>query len=231
MEDVAKRRSFVSMRISVLSICLSFASAIHLSDAQSAPVTRREVPKVQTVLVLGDSLAAGYRLERAQAFPALLAKKAVTTGFNVRVLNAGVSGDTTAGGLRRLPKLLDHRIDILVLELGINDAFRGVPIEQIRSNLQSIIDRAKARFPSVRILIAGMQLPQFSEDDYFRAFGEMFGELAQKNNVALVPFLLKGVAGDPTLNLPDAIHPNAIGQRILADNVWAFLEPLLREGP
>jgi acyl-CoA thioesterase-1 len=229
MEDVAKRRSFVSMRISVLSICLSFASAIHLSDAQSAPLTRRDVPKVQTVLVLGDSLAAGYRLERAQAFPALLAKKAGTTGFNVRVLNAGVSGDTTAGGLRRLPNLLDHRIDILVLELGINDAFRGVPIEQIRSNLQSIIDRAKARFPGVRILIAGMQLPQFAEDDYVRAFGEMFGELAQKNNAALVPFLLKGVAGDPTLNLPDAIHPNAAGQRVLAENVWRVLEPIARD--
>ena len=216
------------MRTSVLSICLSFASAIHLSDAQSAPVTRRDVPKVQTVLVLGDSLAAGYRLERTQAFPALLAKKAVATGFNVRVLNAGVSGDTTAGGLRRLPNLLDHRIDILVLELGINDAFRGVPIEQIRSNLQSIIDRAKARFPGVRILIAGMQLPQFAEDDYVHAFGEMFGELAQKNNAALVPFLLQGVAGDPTLNLPDAIHPNADGQRVLAENVWRVLEPIAR---
>lgn len=228
MQDVAKRRSFISMRTSVLSICLSFASAIHLSDAQSAPVTRRDVPKVQTVLVLGDSLAAGYRLERTQAFPALLAKKAVATGFNVRVLNAGVSGDTTAGGLRRLPNLLDHRIDILVLELGINDAFRGVPIEQIRSNLQSIIDRAKARFPGVRILIAGMQLPQFAEDDYVHAFGEMFGELAQKNNAALVPFLLQGVAGDPTLNLPDAIHPNADGQRVLAENVWRVLEPIAR---
>ena len=216
------------MRTSVLSICLSFASAIHLSDAQSAPVTRRDVPKVQTVLVLGDSLAAGYRLERTQAFPALLAKKAVATGFNVRVLNAGVSGDTTAGGLRRLPNLLDHRIDILVLELGINDAFRGVPIEQIRLNLQSIIDRAKARFPGVRILIAGMQLPQFAEDDYVHAFGEMFGELAQKNNAALVPFLLQGVAGDPTLNLPDAIHPNADGQRVLAENVWRVLEPIAR---
>ncbi|MEP6708964.1 MAG: arylesterase [Verrucomicrobiota bacterium] len=219
------------MRILVLSVCLSFAGAIHLSDTQSAPVPRRDVPKVQTVLVLGDSLAAGYRLARAQAFPALLAKKAGATGFNVRVLNAGVSGDTTAGGLRRLSNLLDHRIDILVLELGINDAFRGVPIEQIRSNLQSIIDRAKARFPSVRILITGMQLPQFSEDDYVRAFGEMFGELAQKNNAALVPFLLKGIARDPALSLPDAIHPNAIGQRILADNVWEFLEPLLRKKP
>ena len=228
MQDVAKRRSFISMRTSVLSICLSFASAIYLSDAQSAPVTRRDVPKVQTVLVLGDSLAAGYRLERTQAFPALLAKKAVATGFNVRVLNAGVSGDTTAGGLRRLPNLLDHRIDILVLELGINDAFRGVPIEQIRSNLQSIIDRAKARFPGVRILIAGMQLPQFAEDDYVHAFGEMFGELAQKNNAALVPFLLQGVEGDPTLNLPDAIHPNADGQRVLAENVWRVLEPIAR---
>jgi acyl-CoA thioesterase-1 len=229
MQDVAKRRSLVSMRISVLSVCLSFAGAIHLFDAQCAPVTRRDVPKVQTVLVLGDSLAAGYRLERAQTFPALLAKKAGATGFNVRVLNAGVSGDTTAGGLRRLPNLLDHRIDILVLELGINDAFRGVPIEQIRSNLQSIIDRAKARFPGVRILIAGMQLPQFAEDDYVRAFGEMFGELARKNNAALVPFLLKGVAGDPTLNLPDAIHPNAAGQRVLAENVWRVLEPIARD--
>ena len=131
--------------------------------------------------------------------------------------------------MERLPPHLKRKIDIFILELGINDAFRGVPVDQIQSNLQQIIDRVKARNPDVRVVIAGMQLPNYGADDYVSAFGKMFGELATKNGAALVPYLLEGVAGDPSLNLPDGIHPNAAGQKILAENVWRVLEPIARE--
>jgi len=185
--------------------------------------------KTSTVLVLGDSLSAGYGLKRSAAYPSLLLEKAKAAGVNLTVLNAGVSGDTTAGGLRRLPALLHHHIDVLVLELGINDAFRGVPVAQIEANLQTIIDRTKKRYPDVRIVIVGMQLPQISGDEYLSAFGAMFPELARRNQAALVPFLLRGVAGDPSLNQSDLLHPNVSGQKILADNVWPVLESVLKK--
>jgi acyl-CoA thioesterase-1 len=124
---------------------------------------------------------------------------------------------------------LKRKIDIFVLELGINDAFRGVPVDQIESNLQAIIDKVKARNPNVRVVIAGMQLPNYAADDYVFAFGKMFAELAAKNGADLVPYLLDGVAGDPSLNLPDGIHPNAAGHKILAENVWRVLEPIARD--
>lgn len=185
--------------------------------------------EMKSILVLGDSLSDGFMLQRSEAYPALLAKKLHAAGLNFQVTNASASGGTTAGGLERLPPHLKHRIDILVLELGINDAFRGLPVDQIENNLQQIIDKVKARNPTVRVLIAGMQLPNYAADDYVSAFDKMFGELAAKNGAALVPYLLEGVAGDPSLNLVDGIHPNAAGQKILAENVWRMLEPIARE--
>ena len=143
--------------------------------------------------------------------------------------NASATGGTTDGGLERLPPHLKQRIDILILELGINDAFRGVPIDQIQKNLQQIIDKVKTRNPNARVVIAGIQLPGFTADDYVSAFGQMFVDLAEKNRAALVPYLLEGVAGNPSLNLSDGIHPNAAGQKILAENVWRVLEPVARE--
>ncbi len=184
---------------------------------------------MKTILVLGDSLSDGFQLPRSDAYPALIANKLRAAGLNFQVTNASASGGTTEGGLQRLPPHLKRKIDIFILELGINDAFRGVPVDQIRANLQAIIDQVKARNPSVRVVIAGMQLPNYAADDYVSAFGKMFGELATKNGAALVPYLLDGVAGDPSLNLPDGIHPNAAGQRILAENVWRVLEPVARQ--
>lgn len=181
------------------------------------------------MLVLGDSLSEGFGLTRAEAYPALLAKKSGEAGYKVEIVNASASGGTTAGGLQRLPKHLTRKIDVLVVELGINDAFRGVPIDQIRANLQAIITLTKARHPKAEIVIAGMQLPAYGADGYVSAFGEIYGELAEKNRAALIPYLLAGVGGDPSLNLSDRIHPNAAGQRILAENVWQVLEPLLRK--
>jgi acyl-CoA thioesterase-1 len=184
---------------------------------------------MKTILVLGDSLSDGFQLQRSEAYPALIANKLRAAGLNFQVTNASATGGTSEGGLERLPPHLKRKIDIFILELGINDAFRGVPVEQIQNNLQQIIDRVKARNPDVRVVIAGMQLPNYGADDYVSAFGKMFGELATKNGAALVPYLLEGVAGDPLLNLPDGIHPNAAGQKILAENVWRVLEPIARQ--
>ncbi|MEY2560624.1 MAG: acyl-CoA thioesterase [Verrucomicrobiota bacterium] len=209
----------------------ALAASLVLAPFQTAQPAKRDASKVITIVALGDSLTAGYGLSRKQAYPALVAEKMRDAGYEFEVVNAGSSGDTTAGGLRRLPEILRNRkkIDIFILELGINDAFRGVAIEQMRSNLQAIIDQARARYPGVAIVVAGMQLPLYANDDYVRAFGEMFGALAEKNRAALIPYLLAGVGGDPELNQPDRVHPNAAGQRVLADNVWRVLEPILRK--
>lgn len=217
------------MKRLIFAATLLVAACLISPPLQSASIARREVSAMRTILMLGDSLTDGYGLSRPQAYPALIAQKLRTAGYKFEVINAGVSGDTTGGGLRRIPQYLTRRIDVLVLALGINDAFRAVPVEQMRANLQGIIDQTRAKNPNVAIVIAGMQLPLLTADSYVHSFGEMFGELAQKNHAALIPYLLEGVGGDPTLNLPDRIHPNAAGQRILAENVWRALEPLVQK--
>lgn len=193
----------------------------------SIPVSAAEPAK--SILVFGDSLSEGFMLKHSEAYPALLAKKLHAAGLNFLVTNASATGGTTDGGLERLPPHLKQKIDILILELGVNDAFRAVPIDQIQKNLQEIIDKVKAKNPNARVVITGMQVPGYTGDDYVSAFGQMYADLASKNGAALVPYLLKGVAGDPSLNLADGIHPNAAGQRILADNVWRVLEPVARD--
>ena len=202
----------------------TFLIIVSFVFAQQAPAAQ---PKA--ILVFGDSLSDGFMLKRSEAYPALLAKKLRAAGLNFSVTNASATGGTTDGGLQRLPPHLNHRIDILILELGINDAFRTLPIDQIQNNLQQIIDKVKAKNPNARVLIAGMQLPGYTADDYVFAFGRMFTDLATKNRAALVPYLLQGVAGNPSLTLSDGIHPNAGGQKILAENVWRVLEPVARE--
>lgn len=218
------------MKIVSLIVQCALVALPGLAPFQSAQAGKRDASKVITIVALGDSLTDGYNLPRKQAYPALIAEKMRNADYEFEVINAGWSGDTTAGGLRRLPEVLRTRkkIDVFILALGINDAFRGVSIEQMRSNLQAIIDRTRARHPGVSIIIAGMQLPLESSKGYVRSFGEMFAALAEKNRAALIPYLLQGVGGDPELNLPDRIHPNAAGQRILAENVWHVLEPILR---
>jgi acyl-CoA thioesterase-1 len=183
----------------------------------------------KTILVLGDSLSQGFGLAPSEAYPMLLAKKLRAAGLNFQVTNASAAGGTTQGGLERLPAHLKRKIDIFIVELGINDAFGGVPVDQIQNNLQQIIDKAKTRNPGVRVVIAGMQLPNYAADDYVSAFGKMFADLAAKNGATLVPYLLQSVAGDPSLNLSDGIHPNAAGQKVLAETVWHVLEPIARE--
>ena len=214
--------------IPLLVLGLAPTNAPARSSSRTIPKTARATP---TVLVLGDSLAAGYGLRRSEAFPALLMEKANATGLDLNVINAGATGGTTAGALHRLPPLLHRHVDVLVIELGTNDAFRDVPLPQIRANLQKIIDLTRAHYPQVKIVIAGMQLPRYSADDYVTRFGAMYVELATANRAALVPFLLEGVIGNPALNLPDLIHPNAGGQKIVAANIWPVLESLLHKSP
>ena len=209
------------MRTCVTLLCviwlILFVETVHAGPAK-------------TILVLGDSLSQGFGLAPNEAYPMLLAKKLRAAGLNFRVINASAAGGTTEGGLERLPAHLKRKIDIFILELGINDAFRGVPVGQIQNNLQQIIDKVKTRNPRMRVVIAGMQLPNYTTDDYVSAFGKMFADLAAKNGAALVLYLLQSVAGDPSLNLSDGIHPNAAGQKVLAETVWHVLEPVAREG-
>jgi acyl-CoA thioesterase-1 len=181
----------------------------------------------KVILFLGDSLTAGYGVDPEQAFPALIQQKIDGHNWPFQVINAGVSGETTAGGLRRLEWLLRQKIDLLVLELGGNDGLHGIPVATIHQNLQAIIDRTKSRYPGVQIIIAGMQIPPNLGPEYTAQFRALYPALAETNKLPLIPFLLEGVGGVPALNLPDGIHPTAAGHKIIADNVWKVLEPLL----
>ena len=196
------------------------------SVASDAKTTQ---PDRKSVVVIGDSLAAGYGLDPSEAFPALLQKKVDEAGLNFTVVNAGVSGDTSAGGLRRVDWLLKRPVDVLVLELGGNDGLRGIAVGSTRTNLQAIIDRAKQKYPQLKVVIAGMQMPSNMGLEYAAAFRKIFPDLARANEAALIPFLLEGVGGKPELNQPDLIHPTAEGQRIVADNVWTVLKPVIEQ--
>jgi acyl-CoA thioesterase-1 len=180
------------------------------------------------ILFLGDSITAGYGLDVSQAYPELIQKKIDSSGWNFKTVNAGQSGDTTAGGLSRLDWLLKNKIDVLVLELGANDGLRGVPVPQIKKNLQAIIDRTKTQYPGVKIVIAGMKIPPNLGGEYGRQFEAIFPGLAKKNDATLIPFVLQGVGGVRELNLADGIHPTARGQQIVAENVWKALQPALQ---
>lgn len=183
-----------------------------------------------TVLVLGDSLAAGLGVEREEAFPAVVQELAKKDGKEIEVINGGVSGDTSAGGLRRIGWLLNRPVDVLLLELGANDGLRGIAPESTASNLQGIIDAARKKYPEVRVVVAGMKMPPNLGEEYGAKFEAVFPALAKKNDAELVPFLLEGVGGVPEFNQGDRIHPNAEGHRILAGNVWLVLKKMLDEG-
>ena len=185
--------------------------------------------ETKTLLFFGDSLTAGLGLEdpSAQAFPALIQKKLDDAGLPWRVVNAGLSGETSAGGLRRVDWILRQRVEVFVLVLGGNDGLRGLPPETTRANLQAIIDRVRAKSPATKIVLAGIAAPPNMGADFTRAFAAIFPELAEKNHVAFIPFLLEGVGGRPEFNQPDGIHPNVQGHAIVAETVWAVLKPLL----
>jgi acyl-CoA thioesterase-1 len=190
------------------------------TPAASAPV----------VLFFGTSLTAGLGVDLEQAYPAIIQRKLDSAGLNYRAVNAGVSGETSAAGLRRIDWILREPVAVLVLELGANDALRGLELTAAKQNLQEIINRTKARYPDVHVVVAGMQAPPNLGRRYTEEFRNMFIELARENDAALVPFLLEGVGGVPELNQGDGIHPTPEGQGVLAENVWRVLEPVLRNG-
>ncbi|MES1194541.1 MAG: arylesterase, partial [Opitutus sp.] len=162
-----------------------------------------------------------------EAFPALIQERLNAAGKAWRVVNAGLSGETTAGGLRRLDWILKQPVDIFVLELGGNDGLRGILPESSRANLQAMITRIRERYPNVKLVLAGMQMPAHMGADYTRQFAAMYPDLARENRLTLIPFLLEGVGGVPGLNQGDGIHPTAAGHKIVAETVWRALQPLL----
>ncbi len=187
-------------------------------------------PAAPVVLFLGTSLTAGYGVLPEEAYPALIQEKIDSAGLPHRVINAGVSGETSAGALRRVDWLLRQPFQVLVLETGANDMLRGFDVDTTRANLQAIIDRIEAARPDAQIVLAGMlALPNLGSE-YVREFRRIYPELAERNDLPLVPFLLEGVGGVSDLNLPDGIHPNAEGHQRIAENVWEVLEPELRAG-
>lgn len=181
----------------------------------------------KSILFFGDSLTAGLGLDTNEAFPAIIQNKIDSLNLPYQVINAGLSGETTAGGKNRISWIFNQKVDVFVLELGANDGLRGIPISETKQNLQAMIDFAKEKNEDVEIVLTGMQIPPNMGQDYTNEFKNIFPELALKNNIKLVPFLLENVGGIPELNQPDGIHPTAKGHKILAENVWTVLWEVL----
>lgn len=218
--------------LSLLLFLLACGGSESKKNETSQPFNEVEVQQEvkdvkKTILFFGNSLTAGMGLEVEEAFPALIQNKldSISDGFSV--INAGLSGETTASGKNRLSWVLNQKVDVFVLELGANDGLRGIPLSETRTNLQEMIDAVRSHNPDVKILLAGMQIPPNMGQDYTNEFKMIFPELAEKNNISLIPFLLKDVAGMSELNQQDGIHPTAKGQQIVADNVWEILEAVL----
>jgi acyl-CoA thioesterase I len=195
------------------------------SHAEAAPPAAAPVASRPRIVILGDSLTAGLGLAPAQAYPALLQRRLDAAGLKYEVVNAGVSGDTSAGGLRRIDWVLEGDVKILVVALGGNDALRGLPVEQLRDNLMTITDRAKAR--GIKVILAGMEAPPNFGPAYTAAFRQTYRDVSRQQGAVLIPFLLDGVAGLPEMNQGDGIHPTAAGAETVAETVWSALRPIV----
>jgi acyl-CoA thioesterase-1 len=182
---------------------------------------------VKTIVFFGNSLTAGYGVDLSEAYPSLIQKKIDSLGLAYKVVNAGLSGETSAGGVTRVGWVLKQKIDIFVLELGANDGLRGINVKETEKNLQQIIDTVRKTSPETKVVLTGMQIPPSMGPKYTDEFQKMFKDLAAKNQTILIPFLLEGVAGYPKLNQPDGIHPTAEGYKVVAENVWNVLYPLV----
>ncbi len=203
-----------------------------IKNRENQPVQQEEEERkteteTKKILFFGNSLTAGMGLDPDNAFPAVIQRKLDSLDLPYEVINAGLSGETTAGGKNRIEWLLTQDIDIFVLELGANDGLRGIPLDETRNNLQAIIDVVREKNSETKIVLAGMQIPPNMGQEYTTGFKNIFPELASKNNIAIIPFLLENVGGIPKLNQADGIHPTVEGQRILAQNVWEVLRWLV----
>ncbi|HLL43246.1 MAG TPA: arylesterase [Segetibacter sp.] len=181
----------------------------------------------KTILFFGNSLTAGYGVDPSEAFPAVIQNKIDSLNLPYKVVNAGVSGETSSGGNGRIDWILSQPLNIFVLELGANDGLRGIPLDETKKNLQAIIDKVKAKYPDAKLVLAGMQIPPNMGQKYANEFKDMFPQLAKKNDMTLIPFLLQGVGGEVKLNQQDGIHPTEEGHKIVAENVWRILKDML----
>jgi len=231
------RRFVAFIFIAWLAACSRDTQPAPAAASASAPATasdsapsdlRRDKPAVSSrprIVFLGDSLTAGLGLAADKSYPALIGQRLEERGYDFEIVNAGVSGDTSAGGLRRLDWSLEGDVKVLVVALGGNDGLRGLPPKELKKNLAAILDRAKEK--GIAVILAGMEAPPNNGPDYTKAFRSVYSELAREYDVRFIPFLLQGVAGDASLNQADGIHPNVRGAEIVADLVWKELEPIL----
>lgn len=217
-------------------ICLVSFSISCSQDKAKEPTTTEsykqeagtdEITSSRNIIFFGNSLTAGYGLDPSEAFPALIQRRIDSLNLPYTVVNAGVSGETSSGGNSRIDWILSQPVDIFILELGANDGLRGISPEETRKNLQSIMDKVKAKYPAARIILAGMQVPPNMGQRFAEQFKNIYSGLATENKVELIPFILEGVGGETSLNQADGIHPTAEGHRILAENVWQILKPML----
>ncbi len=212
----------------LLLVCITAALAQnHPSHKSNNNKSTKKPTLSKTILFFGNSLTAGYGLDPRLAFPHLIQNKIDSLGLPFEVINAGLSGETSAGGLRRINWLLKRKIDILVLELGGNDALRGIDLDVTKRNLEGLIMKTRARYPGVKVVIAGMQVPPNFGKQYADKFREIYQQLAREDDATLIPFLLRDVGGVTELNQPDGIHPTAAGHKIIAKTVWESIVPLL----
>lgn len=221
----------IILSISILSSCGNNVekNAKSKTDEDVSLKTETESVDDNVILFFGNSLTAGLGLDTTEAYPALIQNRIDSLGYDYEVVNAGLSGDTSASGKNRIDWVMKQNVDVFVLELGANDGLRGIPLEETRKNLQDIINTVKTKNPSTEIILAGMQIPPNMGQDYTSKFRNIFPELAKENDIALIPFLLEGVAGNPDLNQNDGIHPTAEGYEIVRENVWAVLEVVLEK--
>lgn len=223
-----KRLMTLIVLTGILQACSNSGNKDKQGEADTAKTaTAQSAKAVKNILFFGTSLTAGLGLDPSEAYPALIQNRIDSLKLPYKVINGGLSGETSAAGKGRIDWLLKQKVDVFVLELGSNDGLRGVPVAETTKNLQNIIDSVKARYPDVKMIMAGMQMPPSMGTKYSADFKNMFPELAKKNNMALIPFLLDKVGGIPKLNQSDGIHPTAEGDKILAENVWIVLKPLL----
>lgn len=201
--------------------------ASNTKPAEAVPVATEVPLKEKNILFFGTSLTAGYGLEQGEAYPELLQKKLDSLKLPYKAINGGLSGETSAAGKNRIDWLLKQPVAIFVLELGANDGLRGVAVSETTANLQAIIDKVKKKYPQAKMILTGMEVPPNMGAKYASDFRNMFKELAAKNEMVFLPFLLEGVAGIPKLNQNDGIHPTAEGQKIVAENVWSKLKGVL----
>lgn len=227
MKKIFLKFCYFSLLIIFIS-CKSDATQKTESKTVKSEETKAGKTNNKTILFFGDSLTAGYGLDDINdAFPGIIQTKIDSLSLNYTVINSGVSGETSAGGKSRIDWILNQDIDVFILELGANDGLRGVPLKQTKENLQAIINAVLKKNPNTKIVLAGMQLPPNMGIDYITEFKTIFPDLAAKNNLELIPFLLKDVGGIPALNQADGIHPTVEGQKIVANNVWEVLKTLL----